>query len=123
MVLRTHRLDVVAVGVDEERGVIGRTVIGARTCAAIVAATGLYALGVEFLDRGVIRRTERDMRARTFGILGKVKPQRRLAFGSKTRAAVVARTQVVSERLQRRLIEAHALVDIADFQSDVVVHG
>ena len=39
--LRAHRLDIVAVGVDQERGVIGRAVIVARARAAIVAAAGL----------------------------------------------------------------------------------
>jgi hypothetical protein len=121
-VLRADRLDIVAVGVDQERGVIGRAVVGARSRAAIVAAAGFQALGVEFLDRGVIRRRECDMRAGAFGVLGEVKPQRRLAFGSKARAAVVARTQYVSEGFERRLIEAHAFVDVADFKSDVVVH-
>ena len=43
--------------------IIGRAVIGARAGAAIVAAAGLQALGVEFLDRGVIGRAERDMGA------------------------------------------------------------
>ena len=39
--LRANRLDIVAVGIDQERRVIGRAVIGARTGGAIVAAAGL----------------------------------------------------------------------------------
>ena len=58
-----NRLDIVAVGIDQERGVIGRAVIGARAGAAIVAAAGFQALGVEFLDRGVIGCAECDMGA------------------------------------------------------------
>ena len=61
--LRANRLDIVAVGIDQERGEIGRAVIGARAGAAIVAAAGLQPLGVEFLDRGVVGRAERDMGA------------------------------------------------------------
>ena len=60
-VLRTNRLDIVAVGIDQERGVIGRAVIGARPGAAIVATAGFQAFGVELLDRGVIPGAERDM--------------------------------------------------------------
>ena len=62
--LGTHRLDIVAVGIDQERGMVGRAVIGARAGRAVVAAAGLDAFGVEFPDRGVIRSAERDMRAR-----------------------------------------------------------
>src|SRR5947199_8289571 len=41
-----HRLDIVAVGVDQERGEIGRAVVGPRSRAAIVAAAGFHAFGV-----------------------------------------------------------------------------
>jgi hypothetical protein len=52
----------------------------------------------------------------------RIKPQRRRVLGAETGAAVVARAQAISERRQRRCIEANAGVEIADFQSDVVVH-
>src|SRR6266508_5730375 len=58
----TNRLDIVAVGVDQERRVIGRAVIRAWPGAAIVAAAGLQAFGMQLLDRGVILGAERDMR-------------------------------------------------------------
>ena len=61
--LRTHRLDIVAVGIDQERGEIARAVIGARAGGAIVAASGLRSLRVEFLDRGVVGRAKRNVRA------------------------------------------------------------
>src|SRR5882724_10795738 len=59
---RAHRLDIVAVGVDQKRRVISRAVIRARSGAAIVAAAGLQALGMELLDRRMIVGAERDMR-------------------------------------------------------------
>src|SRR5258708_36420593 len=62
--LRTHRLDIVAVGVGQESRVVSRAVIGARAGAAIVAAAGLEAFGVQFPDRGMVGRAERDVRAR-----------------------------------------------------------
>jgi hypothetical protein len=38
LTLRANRLDIVAVGIDQEGGEIGRAVIGARAGSAIVAA-------------------------------------------------------------------------------------
>jgi hypothetical protein len=67
------RLDVVAVGVDQERGEIGRAVIRARAGAAIVAASGAQPGGVKFLDRGMVGRAERQMRAGTGGFLAQIK--------------------------------------------------
>src|ERR1043166_2067685 len=96
--LGAYCLDIVAVGIEQERSVIGRAVVGAGASAAIVAAASLQALGVEALDRGMIEGAERDMGAGAFGILVGVKPQRRLAFRSKARAAVVARAQHIAQR-------------------------
>src|SRR6185437_11567965 len=101
------RLDIVAVGVDQKGGIIGRAVIGARTGTAVIAAAGLQAVGMKALDRGMIGRAERDMRARAAALFGNIEPQRRLARRSKTRAAVVARAQHMAERRQSRRIEAH----------------
>jgi hypothetical protein len=60
--LRTNRLDIVAVRVDQKCRVIGRAVIRPRSGAAIVTAAGFDAFGMELLDRGMILGTERDMR-------------------------------------------------------------
>src|SRR6185369_15969841 len=60
--LRTNRLDIVAVGIDQERRIISRAVIGARPGAAIVAASGFQAFGMKLLDRRVVFGAERDMR-------------------------------------------------------------
>src|SRR6266566_2043720 len=120
--LRTNRLDIVAVGIDQERGEIARAVIGPRAGGAIVAASGLQSVGVKFLDRGVVGRAERDVRAGGGWPLVRIEPERRLALGAKTGAGSVARTQDESKRRQCRRVEAHAGVQIADFQSDMVVH-
>src|SRR5260370_289702 len=100
LALPAHRLDIVAVGVDQERGEIARAVIGARPGAAIVAASGLQSVGVEFPDRWVVGRAERDVGAGKGWPLVRIEPERRLALGPKTRAGSVARTQHVSERRQ-----------------------
>src|SRR5260370_1548550 len=86
LTLRAHRLDIVAVGIDQERGEIARAVIGPRAGAAIVAASGLQSRGVKLLDRGVVGRAERDMCAGTGPPFVGTKPQRRLAPGPHTRA-------------------------------------
>src|SRR5512140_3287315 len=113
--LRANRLDIVAVGIDQERGVIGRAVIGARAGAAIVAAAGLDALGMELPDRVMILRAKGDVSAGGRRALMRVKPQRGLALGPKARAVLVFRAQDIAERRQCRGIEAHAGVEIADF--------
>src|SRR6266851_927661 len=74
--LRANRLDVVAVGINQERRIIGRAVVGPRAGAAIVAAAGLDAVRVEFLDRRVIGRAERDVGARWGRPLVRIKPER-----------------------------------------------
>src|SRR5882757_3106718 len=84
--LRTHRLDIVAVGVDQERGEIARAVILAMTGLAIVTAAGLEALGVKLLDRGVIRRAEGDVGAAVGLAVVRIEPERGLALGAETGA-------------------------------------
>ena len=69
LMLRADRLDIVAVGIDQERRIIGRAVVGPRAGAAIVAASGLDALCVKFLDGRVIGRAERDVGAAGAGPL------------------------------------------------------
>src|SRR6266446_1041288 len=91
--LRAHRLDIVAVGIDQKRGEIARTVIGARAGAAIVVASGLQSRAVKLPDRGVVGRAERNVRAGRGWPLVRIKPERRLAPGAKTGAGSVARAQ------------------------------
>src|SRR5258708_36609722 len=88
--LRATRLDIVAVRVDQERGVIGRAVIGARSWAAIVAAAGLQSFGMEFCDRSVVGRAERDMGAGAGRAFVQMQPERGLALGAKAGAGIVA---------------------------------
>src|SRR6185437_2925247 len=72
--LRTHRLDIVAVGIEQERGVVGRAIVMAMSGRAVVAATGLQALGVKLPDRGMIRCAKGDMRAGVFQPLVQIEP-------------------------------------------------
>src|ERR1700731_2594252 len=109
--LRTNRLDIVAVGVDQERGEIGRAVIGPRTGGAVVTAAGFGARAVKVPDRRMIGGAERDMGARAGRSLVRIKPQCRFALGPETCAALIVRAQDVAERGQCRGIETHAGVE------------
>ena len=120
--LRANRLDIVAIGINEKRRVVGRAVIRARAGAAIVAAAGLQSFGMEFLDRAVIRRAERDMGAGAGSSLVQMQPERGLALGAKARAGIIARAQHKAERREGCRIEAHRGIEVSDAQSDMVVH-
>src|SRR5271155_3555421 len=78
---------------------------------------------MKFPDRRMIGRAEREMRACARLPLVQIKPQRRLALRSETGAVGVARAQHKTERRQGCAIKTHAGVEIADFDSDMVVHG
>src|SRR3954463_4977842 len=90
------RLDIVAVRIDQECGIIGRAVVCARAGAAIVAAAGAQARGMKFLDRGMVGRAERNMRAGADGLRAQIEPQRRRARGAETSAGFVAGTQLIA---------------------------
>src|SRR5262245_58534227 len=62
---RADRFDVVAVGIEQEGGVISGAIVGAQTGAAVIAAASLEAGGVEAIDGGAIEGAERDVRTRT----------------------------------------------------------
>src|SRR6516165_10790583 len=79
-----HRLDIVAVGINQERGVVGRAIVGSISGRPVVAAACLDALRMEFLDGCMIRRAEGDVGAAIFRILAQIKPQHGFALGSKT---------------------------------------
>src|SRR6185437_6810973 len=120
--LHTHRLDIVAVGVEQERGVIGRAVIMPVASGAVVAAAGLQSLGMGFLDRGMVLCAEGDMGAGVLETLVQMQPQRRLTLRPEARTIVVFRAEYIAERRQRRGVEAHGGIEVTDFQSDMVVH-
>src|SRR6185437_9842545 len=111
-----------AVGIEQEGREIGRAVVVPVSGGAIVTAAGLEALGVKFLDRGMVRGAKGDMRAGVVQALVEVEPQRRLALRPEARAVRVLRAQDIAERRERGGVEAHRRIKVADFQSDMVVH-
>src|SRR5689334_10608890 len=79
-----HRLDIVAVGVNQKRGIVGRAIVGSISGRAVVAAACLDALRVEFLDGRMVRRAEGEVGAAIFRILVRIEPQRGFDLWSKT---------------------------------------
>src|SRR4051812_3524094 len=72
---RAYDLDVVAVGIEQERRVVRRTVVRAQAGLAVVRAAGGDARRVELVDDGALRRREREVDAGGLR-LGGVQPQR-----------------------------------------------
>src|SRR4051812_6753557 len=107
MGLRAHRLDIVAVGIEQERREIGRAVVVAMTGGAVVATAGLQALGMKLFDGGMVGRAERDMGAIILQALVQIEPERRLALRPKTCAVLVLRAQHMAERRECCRVEAN----------------
>src|SRR5688500_13414204 len=116
--LHADRFDVVAVRIDQERSVIVRAVIGAQAGTAVVASTGLQAIGVEAIDLRATHCPQCDMRPGRLFTRRSVEPQRGCAARTQTGAGVVARRQLVAERTERRGVETHARVDVLNLQTD-----
>src|SRR5262245_63474385 len=112
-----------AIGVDQERRVIGRAVVLARTGAAIVAAAALQALAVKLFHGVVVLGAEGDVGAVRFPSLVQMQPERRLALRAKAGIAVAAGAEHEAERSEHGGVEARAGVEIGNADSDVVVHG
>src|SRR5215211_5991825 len=102
-------LDAVAVGIDDERRVVVRAVIGAKPGLAVLAPAALQRRGVEGADALARRRRKAEMQARFLvrrhRALGDADPQRDRVASVAERALAFAQTSV-AERLQRCVVEA-----------------
>src|SRR5690606_31712227 len=114
-----HGLDVVAVGVEEEGGVVAGVVV-ALARRAVVAAAGLEPRSMPGLDHGAVAGLEGEMVAT--GQLAR----RRLAVGGRDEqlvdpemvVALAAEGQL--QNLEQGLVEAAAGLDVAHDQLDMV---
>src|SRR6266849_5360198 len=118
-----NRFDVIAVRIEQERGIVRWAVVGPQAGSAVVAASRLQAFLVEAIDRGAVACAERNVDAASIGTLGGIEPQRRLALGTETRARIVARAKHEAEPRERGAVEAHARFQIFHLQANVVEHG
>src|SRR5215218_8669621 len=98
-------LDAVAVGIDDERRIIVRAVIGAKPGLAVVAPAALQRRGVEGVDALARRRRKADMQAGLVvgrhRALGEADPERDRVASVAERALAFAQTSV-ADRLQCR---------------------
>src|SRR5712671_5051756 len=120
---QADRLDVVAVGVEDEGRVVRFTVAGPRPRVSVVLPAGFNGRRIEALDRGPVRRLEGQMEraagpARAEPELGSAGPAEPRGPGLR-----VVRLQAMPERLEGCAVEADAPGEIRNRQSDVVEHG
>src|SRR5262249_3600320 len=121
--LEAYRLDVVAVRVEQKRGVIVRTVVLAQSRSTVVTPAGLKPGAVEGVDGRARAGREREMHGRDgCGACAEPEP-RGAAGGPDADAPLVAREHRVPELLQCRAVELRAALEIADLETDVIVHG
>src|SRR5208282_1656128 len=111
------RLDPVAVGVDDKGSVIAGAVVGAQAGRAIVAAAGFQRGTVESVDAVPRRSGEVEVQTRFHvngnGMLRGADPESDRTAPVAERSLALAQA-LVTERLQRRVIEAFCFGDIAD---------
>src|SRR6185437_7790876 len=117
--------EAIAVGVDDEGGVVFVAVIGARPRLAVVAAARFERRLVEGIDRGPAGRGEADMQSRfhvgLHRALGRVEPERCAALAIAERSRAVGE-QPIAQRLQRRVVEAPRGGNVANPERDMVEH-
>src|SRR5512133_207712 len=115
-------LDVVAVGVEDERSVVVLGVLRPDTRRPVVLAARIEGGAVEPRHRIPLLRLEGNV-GRPTGGRRAVEPQRRLAARTEAGAAAVARAEHVAERRERRLVEPDAAIEILHLETDVVEQG
>src|SRR5262249_42222655 len=91
------RFDIVAVGVEQESGVVGWAVVGAQSGLPVIAPADLETLRVEAIDRGPVAGREGDMASAWRRTRGAVQPQGRFALLPKARACLVAGAQCIAQ--------------------------
>ena len=78
----------------------------------MVAPARFKTVRVEAVDGNPIGGVECDMRSRSRRAFCEVEPQGRLTGRTKARTRLIARAKHMTERGERRGVEAHACVDI-----------
>src|SRR5690242_14761768 len=119
--LQADRLDVVAVGIHDEGGVVIRAVVLADARASVVAATGVERRLVEGFDSGTGGRRERDVQGGLVRMALR-DPERRSVLGAEPGSLVGFVEHLVPERGEGALEELPAPCCILDLERDVVVH-
>src|SRR5437660_2408499 len=110
-------LDAIAVGIDDEGGVVAGAIILAHARLAVVLAAGLECSGMEGVDRGAALGLEAEMQAGLqVGLhraLDRQDPQARRLLAIAQRTLAVAQPGDV-ERLQNGIVERAGALEVAD---------
>src|SRR3954471_19487097 len=113
-----HHLDVVAVRVEDEGGVVARVVHGALAGGPVVAVAGLERRPVEVLHGPIVVGAERQvqvLRRRTV-----VDERERRVRASEVREAVALVVEWMAAPRRDELVEARRLADVRDPDPEMV---
>src|SRR5690606_36781006 len=120
------RLDVVAVGLEDEGGIVVRVVVGPQARAAVVLADGRKRGGVQGVDLGAGFRLETDVQAAA--VVAVADPEERLGVveaGDSAAVVVVLHHHAQAERGQRGFVEGTRARVVGAGESEMVdaAHG
>jgi len=117
-------LDVVTVGVEHERAVVLRVILGTDAGRAVVLAAGGDRRLVERADLGATLRTKRDVHAIDLALAGSpIDPEIGLAADPVPGELLERHDQAVPQRCERPLVEGLAAREVGDLDPDVIDHG
>ena len=121
--LVADRFDVVAVGVEDERAVVGRVVVLADAGRAVVGAAGRERGRVEGVDRLAVVAGERDVRAGAVRLALR-DPELVLALGAERGGLPLLEGHrlLEPERLEGLPVEGPAALEVAHVDADMVEH-
>ena len=122
--LADHRLDVVAVGIEHETGVVVFAIIRARAWRAIVFRAGLDCGAVECIDFEYVFYSEGDMQMDERRLLARRLDLEQAAIADieGPEHALLAEGEAVSQRRKSPFVEELAPSEVAHFDGDVVDH-
>ena len=123
---KRHRLDPVAVGIDDEGRIVAHAIMRAQARRAVGAAAGGKRRRVERVDLAGGFRPQADMRAalrrdRRHAV-AQIDPELRIALAEADRRRPRHQARK-PERRQRRFIEPRGALEVADADGDMIDHG
>ena len=123
---KRHRLDPVAVGIDDERRVIFHAIMRPQARRAVGAAAGGKRCGVERIDIAGCFGAQADVRAALGRDLchagAQIDPELRIGLAEADRRRPRHEPRE-AERGERCLVETRGAIEIGDADGDVVDHG
>ncbi|EGE60795.1 hypothetical protein RHECNPAF_1340044 [Rhizobium etli CNPAF512] len=116
----------VAVGIDDEGGIIEAAVIRPDARFAVIRAARCHGCRMKRVDGGLVRRDEAEMQPRLHvgdnGMLGLYHPETDLIRPVADHPIGIGQT-LIAERCQRRIVEAARSFEVFDADRNMVKHG